>query len=558
MNSRTLLIFSLLFVSFLLWQAWMDDQRPQPIAEQAAAVDTSNVDALPAQASDDLPGMVATPGATRIDDVPSSDSSLSNQQLIEVETDVLRLKLDLQGGSIVFAELLTFPQSSEHKDQPYLLMTEDADKVFISQAGLLSSDGEAPNHKARFSSAQSVYRLGDQDSMDVVLNWQNDEGIQVKRTLTFQKGKFDIGFKQEIVNQSPVTRHFSAYQQFQRTAAAERNALVINDPGQYSFTGAAIYNADDHFQKLDFDDFDNDPYQNQFNQGWAAIIQHYFFAAWIPLADESWHYSTRLLPASPNRYLISEVSPARAVPAGSQTTFASTLFIGPKLQEELPAVAKGLELVVNYGNFSVISKPLFWLMNFIHNVTDNWGWAIVLLTVLVKLAFFKLSESQFKSMARMRKLQPKVQALRERYAEDKQRLNEGMMKLYRDEKVNPLGGCLPMLVQIPVFIALYWVLLESVELRQASFMLWLTDLSTPDPYFVLPVLNGIFMVLTQKLSPQAGIDPLQQKIMMSMPIIFAVMFAFFQSGLVLYWTVNSGLSLLQQWVITRRIDAQES
>jgi YidC/Oxa1 family membrane protein insertase len=289
--------------------------------------------------------------------------------------------------------------------------------------------------------------------------------------------------------------------------------------------------------------------------GWVAMIQHYFFAAWIPPADQAEQYTTASLPANgQTRYLIRAVAPATTVAPGETRALESRLYVGPKIQSTLDDVAPGLSLTANYGIFTFISAPLHWVLDKLHALTGNWGFAIILLVVLIKAAFFKLSEAQYRSMARMRKMQPRIEALKERYGDDRQKMNQAMLELYQKEKINPLGGCLPMLVQIPVFFALYWVLLESVELRQAPFILWIQNLSAPDPWFVLPVLNGLAMIATQLLTPSAGMDPMQAKMMKIMPVAFSVLFAFFPAGLVLYWTVNGTLSLLQQWIITKRIE----
>jgi YidC/Oxa1 family membrane protein insertase len=281
------------------------------------------------------------------------------------------------------------------------------------------------------------------------------------------------------------------------------------------------------------------------------MLQHYFLGAMIPEADEPQRYYTKTL--SNARYVIGMISPPRTVAADAGTTFSTRMFLGPKLQDEMKQVAPGLELTVDYGMLTVLAQPLFWLLKTIHNFVGNWGWAIVLVTVIIKLAFYKLSETSYKSMANMRKMAPRLQSLKERYGDDRQKLNQAMMELYKKEKINPLGGCLPIVVQIPVFIALYWVLLESVELRQAPFMLWITDMSAPDPYYILPLLMGATMLIQQKLNP-APLDPIQAKVMMVLPVVFTVFFAFFPSGLVLYWVVNNALSITQQWVITKRIE----
>ena len=323
-----------------------------------------------------------------------------------------------------------------------------------------------------------------------------------------------------------------------------------------SFEGVGFYSPEEKLEKVDFEDAEDEPFSRTTEQGWLAMIQHYFFAAWIPPGAQLNTYSTQLYaPDGFPRYIARAVSPLIEVASGTSHEFESRLYVGPKLQDEIEEVAPGLGHTVNYGIFTVFSKPLFWLLSHIHALVGNWGWAILLLTVLIKLLFFKLTEAQYRSMARMRKLQPRIEQLKERYGDDRQRMSQAMMEMYKTEKVNPLGGCLPILVQIPIFIALYWVLLESVELRQAPFILWIDNLTARDPYFVLPVLNAVFMMLTQRLTPTAGMDPLQRKIMQFMPIGFSFMFAFFPAGLVLYWATNAGLSLAQQWYITRKIDA---
>ncbi len=551
MNTRTLLLISFLFVSYLMWQAWLDDQyrARQPVNAPAPATAEHSVDDLsvPSAHSAEIPA--ASPAQPTEDGTP--------RRLVEIRTDVLHLKLDLAGGSIVYASLPHYPVSADRPDQPYILMDASDALFYVSQNGLVSADGPAPNHKTPFQTEHESYRLGDRDQMTVELRWQG-EGLEVIKRYHFQRGSYLIGSEQQVRNIGDTPRSLSAYQQFQRTAPPAHDTFSYSDTSRYSFVGAGIYNPEDHFTKLPLDEMAEEPLKASFARGWGAMLQLHFFTAWIPPAEEVWHYSTRVIPGAKPRFLLTEISPARSLAPGEQTLFQSRLFIGPKLQNVLPEIAEGLELVVDYGMFTIFAKPLFHVLDFFHGLVGNWGWAIVLLTLSLKLLFFKLSEAQYRSMARMRQMQPRIEAIKKRYADDRQRLNEAMMKLYKEEKINPLGGCLPILVQIPVFIALYWVLLESVELRQAHFILWLQDLSSPDPYYVLPVLNGLFMYLTQKMSPQISSDPLQQKIMNAMPIVFSVMFAFFQSGLVLYWTVNSGLSLLQQWVITRRLEKQHT
>jgi YidC/Oxa1 family membrane protein insertase len=336
------------------------------------------------------------------------------------------------------------------------------------------------------------------------------------------------------------------YHQLQRTPLQQQSRFL------YTYTGGVLYSPEEKYQKISFDDMQDENLNRDVKGGWAAMIQHYFLSAWIPPAEQTARYYSRALQGE--RYVIGMIGPAMNVAAGSDQASQMRLFVGPKLQHVMEEVAPGLELTVDYGMLTILAQPIFWLLENIHALVGNWGWAIIILTILIKLAFYKLSETSYKSMANMRKLAPRLQALKERYGDDKQKLNQAMMDMYKKEKINPLGGCLPILVQIPVFIALYWVLLESVEMRQAPFMLWIQNLSAPDPYYVLPLIMGATMLIQQKLNP-APMDPIQAKVMMILPIVFTVFFAFFPAGLVLYWVVNNALSIAQQYVITKRVEA---
>ncbi|MEJ2382979.1 MAG: membrane protein insertase YidC, partial [Xanthomonadales bacterium] len=419
------------------------------------------------------------------------------------------------------------------------------------------SRAEAPNHTSRFETARERYQLDTgADSLEVPFRWVSDDGLTVTKTFTFHRGRYDIGLSHAVANDGDTGWSGSYYSQLQRNVPVGEEEAGFTNPGRYSFFGIGFFNPEDKFEKIAFDDVAEDPFRKTTTQGWLAMIQHYFFAAWIPVGDAQMTYTTQAIAGDNGpRYIARAVSTVRTVAPGERTAFDGTLYVGPKLQEVIPDVAPGLEYTVNYGIFTVFSKPLYWLLSKIHAFVGNWGWAIVLLTVLIKAAFFKLTEAQYRSTARMRKLQPRIEQLKERYGDDRQRMSQAMMEMYKKEKVNPLGGCLPILVQIPIFIALYWVLLESVELRQAPFILWIDNLSVRDPYFILPALNAVFMFATQRLTPMVGMDPLQQKIMTMMPVIFSIMFAFFPAGLVLYWATNAGLSLAQQYYITRKIAA---
>jgi YidC/Oxa1 family membrane protein insertase len=380
----------------------------------------------------------------------------------------------------------------------------------------------------------------------------------VRKVFVFKRASYVIEQRQEIDNRGSETWTGNAYRQLQRVPPIVNTSGIqgYSNTERYSFAGAAWYSAADKFQKLKFDAFDKSPLDKSAAGGWAAMLQHYFFAAWIPPAGETDRYTTNAAQAGDaRRYRIRTESPTISVAPGETKTESARLYVGPKLQSTLDQIAPGLSLTVDYGIFTIISEPLHWILAQLHALTGNWGFAIILLVLLIKAAFFKLSETQFRSMAKMRKLQPRIAALKERHGDDRQKMNAAMMELYQKEKANPLAGCLPMLVQMPVFFALYWVLLESVELRQAPFIGWIQNLTAPDPYYVLPVLNALVMIATQYLTPATGMDPMQARMMKIMPVAFSVLFAFFPAGLVLYWTANGGLSLLQQWIITKRVEA---
>ena len=562
-NLRPMLFMGLLVLAYLMWVEWQKDYGPQPQAQPTteAAGTLLDTPALPTPqdsslpVAGDVPVPVAEPSSTG-QDTQSQAIMTGDDALLIVTTDVLELSIDLVGGTVVSARLLDYPVELEVPEIKVDLLNINGPEMFIAQSGLLSR-GSAPNHTSKYNADTMHYTLGQSaEEIRVPLTWDDGSGIRVTKTFILKRGKYDIAVRHTLSNQSGQNWSGSRYDQLQRSVIADKDDGGFTNPGRYSFFGIGFYSPDEKFEKVDFDDVADEPYKRSFSGGWLSMVQHYFFTAWIPPQAEVDSYSTQVY--SPNgfpRYIARAVSPTVEVAAGASHEFESRLYVGPKLQDEIEEVAPGLGHTVNYGIFTVFSKPLFWLLSNIHSVVKNWGWAIVLLTVLIKLLFFKLTEAQYRSMARMRKLQPRIEQLKERYGDDRQRMSQAMMEMYKTEKVNPLGGCLPILVQIPIFIALYWVLLESVELRQAPFILWIDNLTARDPYFVLPVLNAAFMMMTQRLTPTAGMDPMQRKIMQFMPIGFSVMFAFFPAGLVLYWATNAGLSLAQQWYITRKIEA---
>lgn len=558
-SPRNLLLIALLFISYLLWMQWQQDyHRPAVPAPPAAATGTS---APAAPVAADIPtAATPVPASTPATpaEAPATEAAVPR---IVVTTDVLRVEIDPRGGNVAVADLLAYPEEPGAHAQPVRLFDDKAATFFEAQSGLVSASGTAPDHQAIFNVEQHAYTLADGAStLEVPLTWTDPAGLQVRKVFVFTRDSYVIDQRLEIDNRGSAAWIGNAYRQLQRVPPIIDSAGIKGyaNTARYSFAGAAIYSPADKFQKLKFDNFAKEPLDKSFAGGWAAMLQHYFFAAWIPAAGEIDQYVTRTVTVgNTTRYLIRTLSPSITVAPGATQTESARLYVGPKLQSTLEAIAPGLSLSVDYGMLTVISEPLHWILAQFHKLTGNWGFAIILLVLLIKAVFFKLSEAQYRSMAKMRKLQPRIAALKERYGDDRQKMNTAMMELYKKEKANPLAGCLPMLVQIPVFFALYWVLLESVELRQAPFIGWIHNLTAPDPYYVLPLLNGLVMVATQFLTPTAGMDPMQARMMKIMPVAFSVIFAFFPAGLVLYYVVNSGLSLLQQWIITRRVEAGE-
>jgi YidC/Oxa1 family membrane protein insertase len=544
-NQRLILFVALSFVALLLWQAWMKDYGPAPQSQTAPAV--ADRQATPTTApGEDLPQAGAEP-ATGEQMVPEEIALKSGQQ-VRVETDTLSVVIDTLGGDLRNAGLLDYHMSTEPGSPVFQLLNGTMPDLFVVQSGLRTPDGAEPTHHAEYRAEQLDYRLGDDaDTLQVPLHWSSPEGVEVTKLYTFHRGSYVVDLDYQVKNNSAADWHGREYRQLQRSP------LTTSSQSKFihTYTGAVLYSPEDKYQKISFSDMEDSALDRKVTDGWAAMIQHYFVAALIPDRGKEERYYTKTL--SGPRYVIGLISPQDTVPAGGSAEFHTRIYVGPKLQDHLAEVAPGLELTVDYGLLTVLAQPIFWLLKTIHKAVGNWGWSIVLLTMLIKLAFYKLSETSYRSMANMRRLAPRLQSLKERYGDDRQRLNQAMMELYKKEKINPLGGCLPIVVQIPVFIALYWVLLESVEMRQAPFMLWINNLSAPDPYYVLPLLMGATMLVQQKLNP-APMDPIQAKVMMALPIVFTVFFAFFPSGLVLYWVVNNTLSIAQQYVITRRIE----
>jgi YidC/Oxa1 family membrane protein insertase len=542
---RIALFIALAVVLMLIWTAWQEDYGDKsPPATATAPQQAPPAEAKPGDVPMAPPPEAVTRNGGDRQDQPAVVSAPRAARIM-VYTDVYQVTLDSLGGDLREARLLKYPVSLDTPEDAFALLEESPANLFVSQSGLLSKQ-PAPNHHALYSSAQQEYRLAEgKDELKVPLVWK-EGGVEVTKIYTFRRGEYLIDLDYEIHNLSGTPWSGQLYGQFKRGRAGGGHQLTP------TFTGGAVSTQDKPYEKISFDDMQDAPLNISSEGGWAAMIQHYFLAAWLPDTEELNHYYTKSL--KNDRYAIGLITPVVEIAGGASDRLGVQLFIGPKLQNLLEETAPSLELTVDYGWLTFLSKPLFWLMEFIHKWVGNWGWSIIIITIIIKGVFYKLSETSYRSMANLKKVTPRLQQLKERYGDDRQKLSQAMMELYRREKINPMGGCWPILIQIPVFIALYWVLLESVELRQAPFILWLVDLSSSDPYYVLPILMGISMWFQQKLNP-APIDPMQQKIMMALPVVFTAFFMFFPSGLVLYWVVNNVLSIGQQWLINKRLGA---
>ncbi|MEE8263635.1 MAG: membrane protein insertase YidC [Gammaproteobacteria bacterium] len=542
-TTRLILVVSLGLVLLLIWQAWQQEYGTAPSGREAPVASPEAVEGavdVPTVVSEEQP---ESPEALQ----ETVQSPLESAQRIYVQTDVLDVEIDTRGGDIRTAKLLKYPVSVKQPDEPFVLLNDTPPMIFLVQGGFLPRD-QPPTHHAVYQVAETEYRLEEgSDEIRIPLTWHSDNGLSVTKVYTFQRGSYLIDMSYEVDNRTQKPWRGHLYGQLQRNESDNGNQSSFI----YTYTGAAISSPDNRYEKIKFKAMEKQNLSRSIKDGWVAMLQHYFVAALIPDPGREYHYYTLAL--GDGRYVAGLYGPDQAIAPNGRGTFQLRVYVGPKIQKTLAAIAPDLDLTVDYGWLWFIGQPLFWLLEKLFAITGNWGWAIVLVTIVIKTLFFPLSAASYRSMANMRRVQPRMMAIRERFGNDRARMNQGMMELYKEEKINPLGGCLPIVVQIPVFIALYWVLLESVELRQADFMLWIHDLSTRDPYFVLPLLMGVSMFLQQKLNP-APIDPVQAKVMQLMPVIFTFFFAFFPAGLVLYWLVNNILSIAQQWLITRRIE----
>ena len=562
---RSVLLIALAVVLMFLWQAWLEHERsklPAPAQRPAPAGAPAVPGALPPVAVEgDVPDVPTAKeivrGAGPADE--AAEPEAAGQQLI-VETDLMKVGIDTVGGELRSVSLLGYPVSVDRPDEPFALMKDDGVDIFVGQTGLIGSGREYPSHKVTFRADQSRFRLPDgEDTLRVPLRWTAPDGVEYTKTFTFRRDSYLIDIEFDVVNASASDWTGYLYAQFQRTQIVEDRGGLAFVQALPSYKGGAIYTPEERYEKIGFDDMQDADLERNSASGWVAMLQHYFVGAWLVEPQGAYQFYSRVLSrATAPRYNLGyKTLQPLLVDAGDSGRVGTRLYIGPKEQDRLKQPAEGLILTVDYGWLTPIASPLFWILNAIHKVVGNWGWAIILLTLLIKLIFYPLSAASYKSMAKMKKLQPRLKTLKERYGDDRQKLNQAMMELYKKDKINPLGGCLPIVIQIPVFIALYWVLLESVELRQASWIMWLDDLSLPDPYYVLPILMGASMFGQQLLNP-APLDPIQKKVMMALPVVFTVFFLWFPAGLVLYWLVNNVLSIAQQWYITHSLQEKGS
>ena len=552
-NQRVFLWIALALMVWLNYTAFLQHQRgplatqpemnqpADPLAAPDLPQDTAQSRLPDADEAPALPGMEDTAA------VPVGPEPVSEQR-IRVFTDVLELEISPRGGDLVKALLPEYPVQKNRPDIPVQLLDPTPGGLYVLRTGLTSAKPETSTRPDTLFAAPAMeFRLEPgEEVLEVPLTARLENGVSVTKIYRFRRGSYAVELEQQLDNDSEELWNGASYLQLRRLHNPQGRSMVNVD--SYSYQGPVVYNGE-KYEKLDVGDLQKTRIEFTADNAWLASIEHHFLTAAVPAGRAQFTAGA----TADGLYTLSAVRMPVAVPPGDSISFEDQLFVGPKLQDQLEATAPKLRLTVDYGWLTIISQPLFWVLSKIHSVVGNWGWAIIFLTILIKLVFYKLSETSGKSMAKMRKLQPRMKALQERYADDRQKLSQAMMELYKKEKVNPAAGCLPILVQMPVFLALYWVLLESVEMRQAPFMLWIDDLSVRDPYFILPLLMGLTMWAQQKLNP-APPDPMQAKIMQILPFVFTVFFAFFPAGLVLYWFVNNLLAIMQQWRINKVVE----
>lgn len=544
-SQRSFLIIGLALISFLLWQQWHKDYGPQPAAP-AVTEQAQQSQGVPSfddgQSGDtDIPQSSADVPATDTPQV-AEQSGTATTRTIAVTTDTLDLRIDLLGGDVITADLLQYPVTQD-AEAPYSLLRA-GQGLYVAQSGLIGANGPDANRNGRpvYNAEQTEYQLTG-DTLAVPLTWRNNEGLAVTKTFHFTRGSHQVKVTYDVANNTAGTATVQPYGQLKQTMQYEDDSNMFMP----TYRGAAYSTEDDRYEKYSFGDIEDGKLRITTPAGWVAMLEHYFVSAWVPPQEQTNTLYSRNL--RDQFAVIGYLGEPLQIASGKTGTATSTLYMGPKNQEVLADLAHGLDLTVDYGILWWLSQLLFSLLTFLHGLVGNWGIAIILITIIVKGAMYPLTKKQYESMARLRNLAPKMQQLKDRYGDDRQKMSQAMMEMYRKEKVNPMGGCLPLLLQMPIFLALYWVLMESVELRHADFALWITDLSVKDPYFVLPVLTGASMYLLQKLQPTTITDPMQQKIMQWMPVMMSVFFLWFPAGLVLYWLISNVITLIQAKMI---------
>ena len=548
---RTVLLVVFSLSLLILWENWnVYNGGPSMFAPEQKLASTPAPTSPAATSEQSVPqASSSTNPGTNSNEVPAGTIANPQGERITVSTDLLKVEINTAGGELTRVELL------KHKDavNPELnvvLMENGAGRTYIGQSGLIG--GDFPNHRTMFSARPGARTLEGGDTLELVLDAEQN-GVKLTKTYVFKRGQYEIDLNHTVANTNNEAISPSVYVQLVRDGSK-----LEGDSRFYStFNGPAIYTATEKFRKVSFEDIEKakNPAPVRTSDGWIAMVQHYFVTAFLPTSKGSHELFTRKI--DNNLYAVGSIMSMGSIAPGASTSISGKMFAGPQESAALERFATDFDLVKDYGWLTIIAKPIFWLMEQIHKILGNWGWTIIVLTILIKLAFFPLSAASYRSMAKMKLVTPKMTAIRERHKNDPQKMNAAMMELYKTEKINPLGGCLPVVVQIPVFIALYWVLLASVEMRHAPWLGWIQDLAAPDPWYILPVVMAASMFVQTKLNPTPP-DPIQAKVMMIMPIAFSVMFFFFPAGLVLYWVVNNLLSIGQQWVITRQSEQGRS
>ncbi|MCK8130146.1 membrane protein insertase YidC [Pseudoalteromonas sp. 2CM39R] len=534
-SQRTFLFIGLMLVSFLLFQEWNNDYNT-PKADPSAT--TQTLKANSPESDDYVP-------ASSDSGLPAS-TTLAKRSVIDITTDVFKVKIDTKGGDIVETDLLQY-EEVKGKETPFMLLGEFDGNQYFSQSGLIGLNGPdaSANGRPTYQSEQTSYTLTG-DELRVPLQFTDSNGVSFTKTYVFKKGQYDVGLEYKVNNTTSSPVQVQLYTQIKRTVQ-EKGSMV-----DQNYLGAAYGTDEEPYEKYSFSDMADKNLNINTQGGYVAFIQHYFVSAWVPMQDQA--NTLYSLITKSNAAIIGVKDEAVNVQAGSEQTLTATYYMGPKESDILEAIHTDLDLTVDYGWLWFISQPLFVLLKWLHSILGNWGVAIIAITIIVKSLMYPLTKAQYTSMAKMRALQPKMKALKEKYGDDRQKFGQATMEMYRKEKVNPMGGCFPILLQMPIFLALFYVFLESTELRHAEFVLWLTDLSAQDPYYVLPILFGLSMFVTQKLQPMTVTDPMQQKMMTFMPVIFSVFFLWFPSGLVLYWLVSNLISIVQMLIIYRGME----